>query len=426
MCVVVVRSDAKLGPVCRARMSLLFAFLFSIVAFSFIPAYAENLLANPGFEIGPAAGGAPAGWWKYDGCGQESWAGRSGTNGMVFQSWTPGGWGGFGQDVAMNVAVGDVLTFSLWGLAETNFRSSANEVWLKFEYWTNGATAWTRQDSLTVYNGLITRPNQWNQYSFIVTNTLPNVNMIKVLVGGGNFVGGGTAAVKWDDAELSVGPASGDFPVTSSTSGKTFQIGWESTTTVYYQVWSSEKLDGSWELMRGMTLGTNGAMVWKDNGAVGAYTSLYYKIVAISVTNSHDQDGDGLSDVAELRAGGSDPARSDTDGDGIGDASDPRPAVSNVAPVLQIFTFQSAGNFHHGASITTTIPCSDADGDTIQYRLSAAGSPFTSWQPGNQFVWIPGAQEVGVRVLTVEARDPWGATGTRAQSVYVFRMPPPP
>jgi hypothetical protein len=407
-------------------MSLLFAFFFSITAFFSFPVYAANLLANPGFETGPAASGSPAGWWKYDGCGQESWAGRTGTNGMAFQSWTPGGWGGFGQDVSMTVAVGDVLTFSIWGLAETNFRSSTGETWLKFEYWTNGATAWTRQDSLTVYSGLITRPNQWNLYTFAATNTLPNVNLIKVLVGGGNFVGGNTAAVKWDDAELAIAPGSGNFPVTSSTSGKVFQIGWTSTTTVYYQVWSSEKLDGSWDLIRGMTLGTNGAMVWKDNGAVGVYTSLYYKIVAISVTNSHDQDGDGLSDVAELRSGGSDPAKVDTDGDHINDGVDPRPAASNQAPVLAALTIQSAGNFHQGATVTTTIPCSDADGDAIEYRCKIGAGSFSAWQSGNQFAWVPGAQEIGVRVLNVEARDPWGATGAQSQSVYIFRMPPQP
>ena len=389
-------------------------------------AAAGNVLSNPGFEIGPAGGFPPTGWWKYDGCGQESWAGRTGTNGMAFQSWNPGGWGGFGQDVVMSVAVGDVLTFSIWGLAETNFRSSASETWLKIEYWTNGATAWTRQDTLSVYNGLITRPNQWNLYTLVATNALQNVNLIKVIVGGGNFVGGDKAAVKWDDSALDIAPASGGFPVTASSSGKTFQIGWTSTTTVYYQVWSSQKLGAPWQLIRGMTLGTNGPMVWKDNGAIGAYTSLYYKIVAISVTNSHDEDHDGLTDVTELHMGGADPTKSDTDGDGIGDAADPRPAVSNVAPVLQAFSLQSAGNFHHGATITTTLSGSDADGDAIEYRLSVGGAPFTPWQAGTQFAWVPGAQDVGARVLTVEARDSWGATGTRAQSVYVFRMPPQP
>jgi hypothetical protein len=195
---------------------------------------------------------------------------------------------------------------------------------------------------------------------------------------------------------------------------------------MYYQVWSSEKLDGSWRWIRGMTLGTNGTIAWKDNRAVELYTSLYYKIVAISVTNSHDEDLDGLSDVAELRMGGVDPTKADTDGDQIGDGIDPRPAVSNQAPVVQSLTLQSAGNFHHGATITATIPCSDADGDAIEYRWRVGGGSFSPWQTGNGFVWIPGAQDVGVRTLNVEARDPWGATSSRSQSLYVFRAPPLP
>ncbi len=418
----VTRGGSEAGPVCLKRSRLVRAAAIAGVILSVCSlASAGNLLVNPGFETGSMSG-----WWSYGNCSQESWAWRTGTNGMVFQSWTPGGWGGFGQDVAVSVSAGDVLTFNIWGLAETNFRSSASEAWLKIEYWTNGASAWTRQDTLSIYGGLIARPNQWNVYSFVATNVLPNVNLVKVLVGGGNFVGGGTAAVKWDDAEFSVASGSGNFPVSGTATGNAFRIGWTATTTVYYQVWSSAKLDGTWELIRGMTLGTNGSLVWQDASAVGTFTSMYYKIVAISVTNSHDQDGDGLSDVAELRGGGSDPMRSDTDGDQINDGIDPRPAVSNVAPVIQPLTLQSTGNFHNGSAILTTVSGSDADGDAIQYRLSAGGGPFTSWQTGNQFSWTPAAQDVGVRVMTVEARDAWGATGTRAQSVYVFRMPPQP
>ena len=386
-----------------------------------------NVLFNPGFELGSAGGGAPLGWWKYDGCGQESWAGRSGSNGMAFWSWNAGWWGGFGQDVATNVAPGSVLTFSLWGLAETDFRSSANEAWLEIEFWTNGATAWTRQEVLTVYSGLVSRPNQWNLYTLVATNILPNVSMIKVVVGGGYFAGGDKASVNWDDAELSIAPPSGNFPVESSVaSGNVFRITWACTTSLYYQVWSSEKLDGTWNLIRGMALGTGSSLAWSDAKAIGGFTSLYYKIVAISVTNSRDHDLDGLSDVAELRMGGVDPIRADTDGDQILDGSDPRPVVSNAYPVLQPLTLQSAGNFHHGSMIAATISCSDADGDAIEYRWRVGAGSFTPWQTGNGFVWIPGVQDVGARVLNVEARDPWGATSSRSQSVYVFRSPPQP
>lgn len=389
-------------------------------------ARAENLLVNPGFEIGPAHGGTPAGWWVYAGCGQRSWAAHTGTNGIAFQSWTAGWWGGFGQDVAVDVAVGDTLTFSIWGLAETNFRSSASEAWIKIEYWTNGAAAATRQDLLTVYNELVTRPNQWNLYTIVATNTLTNVTLIKIVVGGGKFVGGDKAAVTWDDAELALAPAFGNFPVSASASGEAFQIGWASTTTVYYQVWSSEQLDGRWRLIRGMTLGTNGDLVWRDNGAISSYTSLYYKIVAISVTNSHDEDFDGLSDVAELRMGGMDPTKADTDGDQIDDGCDPRPAISNEAPVIQTLILQSEGNFHDGAMIAATISCSDADGDAVEYRFRIDEDTFSPWQTGNHCVWVPEAEEIGARVLNVEAQDPWGATGARSQSIYVFRMPPQP
>ena len=45
-----------------------------LMAIGFIGVASANLLTNPGFEIGGAAGGTPDGWWKYNEAGQENWA----------------------------------------------------------------------------------------------------------------------------------------------------------------------------------------------------------------------------------------------------------------------------------------------------------------------------------------------------------------
>jgi hypothetical protein len=181
--------------------------LSGVLALAIAGVATANLLTNPGFEVGPAGGASPDGWWKYNEAGQENWAAQTGTNGMAFWSWSNGTYGGFGQDVVRNTGVGDVMTFSIYGLAEAQFQSSSSEVWLKLEIWTNGASAYTTQYSLDVYGGLTAAPNTWNQYTLIVTNQIANVTLIKPIVGGGGFTNvGGSQAVKWDNADFTVIP----------------------------------------------------------------------------------------------------------------------------------------------------------------------------------------------------------------------------
>ncbi len=167
-----------------------------------------NLLVNPGFEIGIASGATPDAWWKYDQTGQESWAPRTGTNGMAFWAWGNGVWGGFGQDVSTNMLMGEIVTFSIWGLAEANYMSTTPETWLAIEWWTNGASTWTKQDKVEYYSELTAVRDTWTNLTLIRTNTLNNVNMIKPIVG----FGGGTnrslpsQSAKWDDADLTIIP----------------------------------------------------------------------------------------------------------------------------------------------------------------------------------------------------------------------------
>ena len=161
-----------------------------------------NLLKNPGFEIGSAGGGVPTDWWKYENAGQESYAARNGTNGMVWQCWAAW-YGGFGQDVYVNLGVGDVVTFSIWGLAETGFVSSASEAWMMLELW-SGGTYVGKFASNSVYARLVGNYETWNEYSITYTNTTAGITLVKPMLGYGSAMGYGHAAVMWDDASFSV------------------------------------------------------------------------------------------------------------------------------------------------------------------------------------------------------------------------------
>ena len=74
-----------------------------------------NLLVNPGFEI--SSGGAEAGWIPWGNANTESWARKTGTNGLAFYGWTTGG--GAYQDVFANGSSN--YTFSIYGFCDKKF-----------------------------------------------------------------------------------------------------------------------------------------------------------------------------------------------------------------------------------------------------------------------------------------------------------------
>lgn len=164
-----------------------------------------NLLTNPGFEIGAGGGATPDGWWKYNEAGQESWAAMTGTNGMAFWSWNNDVYGGFGSDVYTNLVPGDVVSFSIWGLAE-NFSSYQSECWLQLEFWTNGASTYSVKITNSVYDAITADRNNWNQYFIGYTNYASDITVIKPIIGYGGATNamGGNMSVKWDDADLVV------------------------------------------------------------------------------------------------------------------------------------------------------------------------------------------------------------------------------
>lgn len=162
-----------------------------------------NLLLNPGFENG--SGNDATSWWRYENTGRENWANRSGSYGMAWWSWADW-YGGFGQDVSVSLAPGQVVQFSIWGNAETGFVAKVGhkEAWIKMEFWSGGTLSYATSNN--IYDQLVGNYNNWTLYTVTHTNTASGITMVKPIVGFGNVVGYGTAAVRWDDASLTVIP----------------------------------------------------------------------------------------------------------------------------------------------------------------------------------------------------------------------------
>jgi autotransporter-associated beta strand protein len=166
---------------------------------------AGNLLQNPGFEEQDGANENDAlHWWRYENAGRNDWASRNGSQGMGW--WSYDDWyGGFGQDVYVDLVNGDVVAFSIWGKAETGFvgKVGMEEAWIKVEFWAGGSRVYTVTNS--VYGQLVNNYNKWTEHRFVYTNTQNGITLVKPIVGYGNVEGYETGAVMWDDATFTKG-----------------------------------------------------------------------------------------------------------------------------------------------------------------------------------------------------------------------------
>ncbi len=161
-------------------------------------------LVNGGFEDGPAGSDVvPTGWWTYGNVAKFTWAGLGGSNGVAFKNWSGTTSGGFGQQVSVDTAYGDIFYFSIRGSRDSNFVSATSSVWLQVE--ALDGTATNAVAYRNVYTQLMAAAVfSWPTFTIGYTNTFPSMTAIRVSVhygaGQGDLPGDRTA--KWDAASL--------------------------------------------------------------------------------------------------------------------------------------------------------------------------------------------------------------------------------
>ena len=185
-----------------------------VIALGLACVASANLLVNPGFEIGATGGdgggfgGAVApGYWSDNSLSVENYASalHSGTNGVVFHNWWDGAWGYFGQEIATNSVLGDVVTFSTWGKFEANYTSSTKETWMKIEFW-QGTTNMAGAFQYSIYDTLAANRDNWNQVTVRATNAYSGVTVVKTMIGygQGTNLGLGTSGGMFDDLDVTM------------------------------------------------------------------------------------------------------------------------------------------------------------------------------------------------------------------------------
>ncbi len=166
------------------------------------------VVENPEFEIGAGGGATPSGWFMSGACAQESWAQHTGTNGMAFYGWTVNGAGYFGQEVCVDPRFGSLFTLAMWGLHEPPFKSTTGVIRLKLELWVRGESTARTVAVQNVCATLTNAPNTWQFLRVRVTNTVPEINLAKIVADFSGATGAG-GVIKWDGAQLFQGRGSG-------------------------------------------------------------------------------------------------------------------------------------------------------------------------------------------------------------------------
>ena len=150
---------------------------------------AQADLINSGWETGYLD--AMAGWTEFGtgGMGAETWAARTGTNGLAMAGWVVDG--GLYQDVG---SLGSSnYTFSVFGNKDASF--TATSVQLKLEF-LDGSFGMLSASTTTVSGA----GAEWSAYSVNGTSPAGTAYVRPVMTYAGASAGG---AFKWDDAAIS-------------------------------------------------------------------------------------------------------------------------------------------------------------------------------------------------------------------------------
>ena len=78
---------------------------------------------------------------------------------------------------------------------------------------------------------------------------------------------------------------------------------WAGDTNSYYKIWECHDLMTQVWAMTNMTLGADAQMAWIIPPPADDSYCHFYRVVPAAITNSLDEDGDGMDDVWELRNG---------------------------------------------------------------------------------------------------------------------------
>ena len=177
--------------------------IYIVVGFIWAGSTFGNLLQNPSFETEGASGWNAANWDNQSDLGRTDWAQYSGSYGLAGYGDADNKWGYVAQTVSSVYDSGNpIYQFSIWGMAEENFSSSGNEVYMKITFKENGSDLGSfTQNIYTEF----TQDTDWNQYTMAVTNSSwTSANEVEALFGFGQTVNdvAGNAGLRVDDASM--------------------------------------------------------------------------------------------------------------------------------------------------------------------------------------------------------------------------------
>ncbi len=95
------------------------------------------------------------------------------------------------------------------------------------------------------------------------------------------------------------------------------------------------------------------------------------------------------------------------------------PTIQSAQPV-------DGTKLYLGKPAAIQVTAIDQENDPIRYRILLnrdEANPLFDWSPAALQTWSPGTSQLGLRTLTVGARDDYGGSNQRDQEVFVIRQP---
>ncbi len=95
-------------------------------------------------------------------------------------------------------------------------------------------------------------------------------------------------------------------------------------------------------------------------------------------------------------------------------------AAANLIPQITNITPADDSEILSGAKVNITTTAVDDDNDPLEYQFSIAGSVKQSWSSANTYAWQTSESDVGLSSVTCEVRDDKGGTASKTISLRVI------
>ena len=97
--------------------------------------------------------------------------------------------------------------------------------------------------------------------------------------------------------------------------------------------------------------------------------------------------------------------------------------TANNPPSITSLIPANNSSFTAGDIVTIQVTATDPDGDSLQYQYYVDSNIKQAWTTASTYNWQTQVGDNNGHIIKVEVKDPYGATASKQNSIYIFRKP---